>query len=68
MLFRSRGGKWQCVPFGNTSTGYFYNTDILSAHGIDFETLDSYEAIYNACVKLKAEGVKRPFFYRIHVD
>jgi sn-glycerol 3-phosphate transport system substrate-binding protein len=64
----TRGGKWQCVPFGNTSTGYFYNTDILSAHGIDFETLDSYEAIYNACVKLKAEGVKRPFFYRIHVD
>ena len=64
----TRDGKWQCVPFGNTSTGYFYNTDILSAHGIDFETLDSYEAIYNACVKLKAEGVSRPFFYRIHVD
>ncbi|MGP1419772.1 MAG: ABC transporter substrate-binding protein [Sphaerochaetaceae bacterium] len=64
----TRNDEWQCVPYGNTSTGYFYNTDILSAHGIDVESLKSYEAIYNACVKLKAEGVAHPFFYRIHSD
>ena len=64
----TRNGEWQCVPYGNTSTGYFYNTDILSAHGIDVESLKSYEAIYEACKKLKAEGVENPFFYRIHVD
>lgn len=64
----TRNGNWQCVPYGNTSTGYFYNTDILSAHGIDVETLKSYEAIYDACVKLKAEGVEHPFFFRINVD
>lgn len=64
----TRNGEWQCVPYGNTSTGYFYNTDILSAHGIDVESLTSYEAIYEACKKLKSEGVEHPFFYRIHVD
>lgn len=64
----TRDGEWHCVPYGNTSTGYFYNTDILSAHGIDVESLGSYEAIYNACVKLKAEGVDNPFFFRINVD
>ena len=64
----TRNGEWQCVPYGNTSTGYFYNTDILSAHGIDVDSLKSYEAIYEACKKLKAEGVEHPFFYRIHVD
>ena len=64
----TRDGKWQCVPYGNTSTGYFYNTDILSAHGINVDDLKSYEAIYEACKKLKAEGVEHPFFYRIHVD
>ena len=64
----TRNNEWQCVPYGNTSTGYFYNTDILSAHGIDVESLKSYEAILAACRKLKAEGVEHPFFYRIHVD
>ena len=37
----TRNGEWQCVPYGNTSTGYFYNTDILSAHGIDVDSLKS---------------------------
>ena len=64
----TRGGEWQCVPYGNTSTGYFYNTDILSAHGIDADSLKSYEDIYEACKKLKAEGVEHPFLFRIHVD
>lgn len=64
----TRNNEWQCVPYGNTSTGYYYNTDILSAHGIDVESLKSYEAILEACRKLKKEGVEHPFFYRIHVD
>lgn len=64
----TRNGEWQCVPYGNTSVGNFFNTDILEAHGINVDDLTSYEAIYEACKKLKAEGVEHPFFFRIHVD
>jgi len=64
----TRNGEWQCAPWGNTAVGYFFNTDILSAHGIDVESLKSYQEILEACRKLKAEGVEHPFFYRIHAD
>lgn len=64
----TRNGEWHCVPFGNTSVGNFFNTDILGASGIDADSLKSYEDIYNACVKMKANGVEHPFYFRIHVD
>ena len=31
----TQDGQWQCMPLGNTVTGFFYNADALSAAGID---------------------------------
>lgn len=56
-------GQWQCMPLGNTATGFFYNAEMLDAAGIDPKTdLESYEDIMAACRKLKANGVDTPFY------
>lgn len=64
----TRNDEWHAIPYGNTSVGYFFNTDTLSKHGINFEDLKSYEAMYEAAKKLKSQGVDHPFYYRVHVD
>ncbi len=56
-------GVWQCMPLGNTVTGFFYNDDVLAANGIDARAdLNSYQEILEACRKLKAAGVAHPFY------
>ena len=56
-------GEWQCMPLGNTVTGFFYNAELLQKAGVDPRTdLNSYQEILAACEKLKSAGVKTPFF------
>lgn len=65
-----RNGEWQCWPLGNTNVGQYYNTEVLSANGIDVKELKSYADIYDACEKLAAAGYKN--FYQLraltHID
>lgn len=59
----TQDGAWQCMPLGNTVTGFFYNADALAKCGIDPRTdLGSYEEILEACRKLKANGYSTPFY------
>lgn len=59
----TQDGQWQCMPLGNTVTGFFYNADALSAAGIDPRAdLNSYEDIVAACRTLKAAGHNAPFY------
>lgn len=61
--YTNADGQWQCMPLGNTVTGFFYNPDLLAQAGVDPETdLNSYEEIVEACRKLKAIGVDTPFY------
>lgn len=56
-------GNWQCMPLGNTVTGFFYNPVLLEQAGVNPDTdLGSYEEITEACRKLKAIGVESPFY------
>lgn len=64
----TREGNWQSLPWGNTATGYFYNLEILSAHGINVDDIKNYEDLYQVCKKLKAEGVENPIWIYIHQD
>ncbi|MBO4409632.1 MAG: extracellular solute-binding protein [Spirochaetales bacterium] len=58
----SKDGQLLCVPTGNTVVGFFYNTAVLKAAGINPETdLNSMEELEQACYKLAANGVKYPF-------
>lgn len=59
----TQDGAWQCMPLGNTVTGFFYNADALAECGIDPRAdLGSYEEIVEACRKLKAKGYSTPFY------
>lgn len=56
-------GEWQCMPLGNTTAGYFYNSDLLEQAGIDPDAdLSSYEDMIEACQKLKNIGVRQPLY------
>jgi len=59
----SQDGAWQCMPLGNTVTGFFYNEDLLVKNNIDpRKDLNSYQDILEVCRKLKAAGVAHPFY------
>lgn len=55
-------GNLYCAPIGNTVVGFFYNTKVCEAAGIDPSELNSYEEIAKACAALKANGVKNPIY------
>lgn len=59
----SRNGQWQSFPIASTSVGVYYNVTVLKEHGIDFNELNSLEDIYEAGLKLKAEGIATPIFF-----
>ena len=65
-----RNGEWQCWPLGNTNVGQYYNDQVLKAAGVDPATLTSYEAIWDACVKLGNAGYKNFYYLRAltHID
>ena len=65
-----RNGEWQCWPLGNTNVGQYYNDEVLNSVGIDVATLTSYEAIWEACVKLGEAGYKNFYYARAltHID
>ena len=55
-------GNMMCMPIGNTVVGFMYNNKVLKEHGIDIKDINSYEDLKDASDKLKAEGVKYPFY------
>ena len=55
-------GNMLCMPIGNTVVGFMYNNKVLKEHGIDIADINSYEDIKDVSDKLKAEGVKYPFY------
>ena len=55
-------GNMMCLPIGNTVVGFMYNNKVLQEHGIDIKDINSYEDLKDASDKLKAEGVKYPFY------
>ena len=55
-------GNMMCLPIGNTVVGFMYNNKVLTEHGIDIKDINSYEDLKDASDKLKAEGVKYPFY------
>lgn len=65
-----RNGEWQCWPLGNTNVGQYFNDAVLTSVGIDVESLTSYEAIWDACVKLGEAGYKNFYYARAltHID
>lgn len=65
-----RDGKWQCWPLGNTNVGQYFNDGVLESVGIDVDSLTSYEAIWDACVKLGEAGYKNFYYVRAltHID
>lgn len=61
--YTNEQGEWQCMPLGNTVTGFFYNEDALTKCGIDpRKDLGSYEDIMEACRILKRNGYSSPFY------
>ncbi len=61
--YTDANGDMMCIPFGNTVVGFWYNTEVLEAAGIDpVNDLDSYEEIGEACAKLKENGVECPIY------
>lgn len=65
-----RNDEWQCWPLGNTNVGQYFNDEVLTSVGIDVTTLTSYEAIWDACVKLGEAGYKNFYYVRAltHID
>lgn len=55
-------GNMLCMPIGNTVVGFFYNNAVLKEHGVDIADINSYEDILDVSKKLKAEGIKYPFW------
>lgn len=61
--YSNLAGQWQSLPLGNTAAGFWYNNDMLKASNIDAQNdLGSYAGILEACRKLKAAGVKYPYY------
>ena len=56
-------GKMLAMPLGNSVPGLYYNTKMLTDNGIAPEDLDSYAGILAASRKLKAAGVKYPYYH-----
>lgn len=50
------------VPLGASSVGFIYNGDLLAQHGVDPNSINSLDELYEAAKTLKAAGVKYPVF------
>ena len=50
------------VPLGNSAVGFIYNGTLLAQHGIDPNTINSLDELYETAKALKAAGVKYPVF------
>ena len=57
-------GRMLAMPLGNSAPGLYYNTKLLADNGLDPEVdLASYAKILETSRKLKAAGVKYPYFH-----